>query len=280
LNIKKYIPNTITCGNLFCGCLAIVKVFEGDLVWATYLIGIAVILDFFDGFTARMLGVASPIGKDLDSLADMVTFGVAPGVILYKLIGFCFALDPCVNTYEDYLPYFGFCISVFSGIRLAKFNNDTRQSDSFIGVPTPTNAIMIASIVLILAFHIDFRDMLSLHSKENLKISSPFGEGDFNLSFRKYPSLTSLLCSPWFYVVYTLLFSFLLVSELPLFALKFKDFKWKGNEIRFIFLILALLFLGIFQFIGIPMVIGLYILLSVLNNLRGADKRKQQATKA
>jgi CDP-diacylglycerol--serine O-phosphatidyltransferase len=256
-----------------------VKVFEGDLVWATYLVGIAVILDFFDGFAARMLGVASPIGKDLDSLADMVTFGVVPGVILYKLIGFFLALDPCIRTYKEFLPYTAFIITVFSGIRLAKFNNDTRQSDSFIGVPTPTNAITIASVVLILAFHIDFRDIMKL-SSASADVTSPFGEGDFNLSLRKYPSLIPVLCSPWFYVGYAVVFSILLVSELPLFALKFKHFKWKGNEIRFIFLVLALLFLAVFQFIGIPMVIGLYILLSVINNFRSAASPQPPPTKA
>jgi CDP-diacylglycerol---serine O-phosphatidyltransferase len=270
MGIKKHIPNTITSGNLFCGCLALVNVFEGDLVWACYLVGIAVILDFFDGFSARMLGVASPIGKDLDSLADMVTFGVVPGAMLYKLIGFFLAFDADGNVTGSLIPYLGFCVTVFSGIRLAKFNNDTRQTDSFIGVPTPTNAILVSSLVLILAFHIDHADILAIyneHQEAGLAGYSLFGSGSFHPGFMTYPKLAPLLCNPWIYVIYSFLFSYLLISELPLFALKFKHFKWKGNEIRFIFLGISLILLAGFQFLGIPLVIGLYIILSLINNI-------------
>jgi CDP-diacylglycerol---serine O-phosphatidyltransferase len=268
--IKKHIPNTITSGNLLCGCLALVKVFEGDLVWACYLVGIAVILDFFDGFSARMLGVASPIGKDLDSLADMVTFGVVPGAILYKLIAFFIAFDAAGNTAKSLIPYLGFCVSIFSGIRLAKFNNDTRQTDSFIGIPTPTNAILVSSLVLILAFHIDHDAIMAIYVQDetaSLAGYSLFGSGSFHPGFMTYPALASFLCNPWTYVIYSFLFSYLLIAELPLFALKFKHFKWRGNEIRFIFLGISLILLAGFQFLGIPMVIGLYIVLSLINNI-------------
>lgn len=141
LNIKKHIPNTITCGNLFCGCVGIVFVFEGELVLATYLLWLALLLDFFDGFAARALHVSSPIGKELDSLADVVTFGVLPAVIMFKFIG--------LHTENLFLPYLGFMIAIFSALRLAIFNVDERQQSIFIGLPTPANALFISSLTFI-----------------------------------------------------------------------------------------------------------------------------------
>jgi CDP-diacylglycerol---serine O-phosphatidyltransferase len=256
LRIKQNIPNAITCGNLLCGCLAIINIFEGNLVWAAYLVGIAAILDFFDGFVARLLGVSSPIGKDLDSLADMVTFGVVPGLIIFQLIKTAVKFsnfEGCVGCespghfiepgqFETYLPFFALMIPVFSAIRLAKFNNDPRQSDSFIGLPTPANAILMASLTLPLEFgnHLDG----SLY---------PTGE-------------SILILNTYFLLFMTFLFSFLLVAELPLFALKFRQFGWKGNEIRYVFLGLSLVLLVSLQVLGIPLVIILYILLSIINN--------------
>ncbi|MEX2335910.1 MAG: CDP-diacylglycerol--serine O-phosphatidyltransferase [Fulvivirga sp.] len=141
MNIKKHIPNTITCGNLLCGCLGSVFAFDGDPVTATYLLWLALLLDFFDGFAARMLHVSSPIGKELDSLADMVTFGVLPSVIMFKLIiGY---------TDSPFLPYIAFMIAIFSALRLAKFNIDDRQQTVFIGLPTPANALFISSLIFI-----------------------------------------------------------------------------------------------------------------------------------
>ena len=235
MKIKQNIPNFLTCCNLLCGCLAIVQVFEGNLNWAAYLIGIAAIFDFFDGFAARLLGVSSPIGKDLDSLADMVTFGVVPGVIMYKLI-FLLYLNANISVSFEliekklYLCYVAFLIPIFSAIRLAKFNNDTRQAESFIGLPTPANAIFIASLILIPAEYTE----------------------------RFTPGILCLL---------SLTLSLLLVAPIPLFALKFKSFGWKGNEIRFVFLSLSLGLLIGLQFLGIPLIIILYIVLSVINNL-------------
>jgi len=246
MNIKKNIPNAITCGNLLCGCLAIVKCFEGDLVWAAYLVGIAAVLDFFDGFLARLLKVSSPIGKDLDSLADMVTFGVVPGMVMFQLISLHKNLTtdgaaqegwtiypPLYNDSYliDIIKYIAFLIPIFSAIRLAKFNNDTRQSESFIGVPTPANAILICSLPLILEFN--------------------------KLLFVLNPIVLCLL---------SCVMSLLLVANLPLFALKFKNFTWTDNKIRFIFLGISLVLLAIFQIVGIPLVIILYILLSIVNN--------------
>lgn len=251
MKIKQNIPNAITCGNLLCGCLALVKAFEGDLVWAAYLVGIAVVLDFLDGFVARMLNVTSAIGKDLDSLADMVTFGVVPGVVMYKLLfqanviydakELLPAPDTIALCYEKGSPvfcYLAFVLPVFSAIRLAKFNNDSRQSNSFIGLPTPANAILICSFPLIL---------------------NRIGAGQ-NL-------IVDTLNNPYILITASCLLSFLLVAPLPLFALKFKHFNWKENEIRYIFLGLAVVLIATLQFVGIPLTIILYILLSVINNL-------------
>lgn len=238
--IRRNIPNAITCGNLLCGCLAIVKTFEDDLVWAAYLVGIAAVLDFFDGFAARMLRVTSPIGKDLDSLADMVTFGVVPGVMMFKLL--CISTPFTANAQSwHYLPYFGFMISVFSGIRLAKFNNDTRQTESFIGVNTPANSILICSLPLI--------------------IGGDYESPAAGFILRTYPLMAL-----------TLVMSLLLVSELPLFSLKFKFFGWQGNRMRYTFLALSVIILAFLKFVGIPLVIVLYILLSIINNI--AVKRR------
>lgn len=258
MKIKQNIPNFLTCCNLLCGCLAIVCAFEGNLVWAAYLVGIAAVFDFFDGFAARMLGVSSPIGKDLDSLADMVTFGVVPGVVVFKI--FLFSADAnsiryihagwhTTINYLNIIPYIAFMIPIFSAIRLAKFNNDARQSDSFIGVPTPANAVFFCSIPLLFP-RMSYKPVL-----------------ESNLLTVQEKMASGLISNHYLLIALVVLFSFLLVSELPLFALKFKSFGWKGNEIRYAFLGLSLVLIVTLKFLGIPLVIILYILLSVINNL-------------
>jgi CDP-diacylglycerol--serine O-phosphatidyltransferase len=254
LNIRKHIPNTITLGNLFCGCLALISAFSGDLVWAAYFVGISLVLDFFDGFTARMLKVSSAIGKDLDSLADMVTFGVVPGMVMFQVLGLAHSksiLERVDITMESYtygklwvdsnanslIPYFGLIITIFSCIRLAKFNNDTRQSDSFIGLPTPANTMVICSIPLIMHFQ---------------------------------PELTfvnMLFSNVWFLCVLSGAMSLLLIAEIPLFALKFKNFSWAANKPVYVFLILSIVLLFGLQFLAIPLIILLYILMSIVNNI-------------
>lgn len=242
---KRNIPNAITCGNLLCGCLATVKCFEGNLVLAAYLVGIAAVLDFLDGFAARILKVSSPIGKDLDSLADMVTFGLVPGVMMYKMCVLCqtgvlnLNVVPNRNQLADLIC---FIISVFSAIRLAKFNHDTRQTESFIGLPTPANAILICSLPLI-------------------------------FEFNKSATFLSFIYNPAALYIISCLLSFLLLAPLPLFALKFKNFKWQGNQIRYLFLIWSLLLLVLLQFMGIPLIIVSYILFSVGNNLINRKKK-------
>ncbi|MBL7931089.1 MAG: CDP-alcohol phosphatidyltransferase family protein [Bacteroidia bacterium] len=243
MNIKKHIPNTITLGNLLCGCLAIVKAFEGNLVWAAIFVGFALILDFFDGFTARLLKVASPIGKDLDSLADMVTFGVVPSIIMFQLIKHgsdvyrlsAMQLDNISET--GFMPYVAFIIAIFSCIRLAKFNNDTRQTGSFIGLPTPANAMVICSIPLIAhdTYHSD--------------------------------TFIEMMLNPVVLCVVSVVMSFLLIAELPLFALKFKNFSWTDNKVKYLFLLASVLLLIILRFVAIPLIILLYILISIVNNI-------------
>ncbi len=244
MNIKKHIPNAITCCNLLCGCIAIIQVFEGNLVLAAYLVGLAAIFDFLDGFAARALKVTSVIGKDLDSLADMVTFGAVPGFVMHKMLEIGYLVnhrDYDLIVQNQWLTYIPILIPIFSAIRLAKFNNDTRQTDSFIGVPTPANAILICSIPLIVNWdtHFDLKHCEVIH----------------------------FLIHPYALIFISVLMSILMVVELPLFSLKFKSFGWKGNEIRYIFIALSILGLILFQFLGLGIAIVLYVGLSMVNNL-------------
>jgi CDP-diacylglycerol---serine O-phosphatidyltransferase len=254
MTIKKHIPNAITCSNLICGCLAIIQCFQGNLISASYLVGLALIFDFFDGFAARMLNVSSPIGKDLDSLADMVTFGVVPGAMMYKMLLISNLTHMALGADSQditgmssesntYFPaYFALIIPLFSAIRLAKFNNDTRQSDSFIGLPTPANATVICSLPLI------------------------FKMDQFFLS-RESSSIALLILNPWLLLIVSSILCLLLISELPLFALKFKNVSWSNNKIRFTFLGLAILLIILLKYAAIPLIILLYILLSIVNNI-------------
>ncbi len=275
MHIKKHIPNALTCGNVLCGCLAIVRVNEGNLTWACYFVGIALILDFLDGFTARMLKVSSPIGKDLDSLADLITFGVVPAMIMFKLIDFSYtlSLQKCLNSHETFtlagiaidfrndnlIKYFAFVIAIFSAIRLAKFNNDTRQTDSFIGLATPANTIIICGFCMVLKqLELDLFDLDSVLENEQ--------------SYNDTANITGiitmyLLSSPILLCLISLGLSLLLISELPLFALKFKNFGWRDNKVKYIFLVLCLILILSLQFVAIPLIIFLYIILSVVNNI-------------
>ncbi|MCC9166656.1 CDP-diacylglycerol--serine O-phosphatidyltransferase [Pontibacter harenae] len=229
--MKKHIPNAITCLNLFTGCIALFFAFEGELITSAYLVGVAAVFDFLDGMVARVLKAYSEIGKQLDSLADVVSFGVVPGTIMFGLLFGAGASIAGIS--ESYVPFFGFLITIFSALRLAKFNIDTRQTSSFIGLPTPACSIFVASLPLIM-------------------------EHDSLLAFE-------VLINPYVLIFLTVVLSYLLVAELPLFALKFKNLAWKDNSIRFIFLGLSIILLALLKFTAIPLVIVLYILLSVLN---------------
>lgn len=218
----RHLPNFLTCCNLLCGCIGIVFLLENKGVPAAYFVWAACVFDFLDGFVARLLKVASPIGKELDSLADVVSFGVLPSMIMYRLIA--------SNTTMESLPYIGFSIAAFSALRLAIFNLDTRQGDSFIGLNTPANTLFISSLPLL------------------------------------PDNIAAWLCQPWLLVIITLVFSLLLVSPIPIFALKFKNYSWQDNKIRFVFLLLSILLILVFQITAIPLIILLYIGLSLVNN--------------
>lgn len=224
--ITRHIPNVLTCLNLFSGCIAGVMAFESRYELALLFIIISAVFDFFDGLAARALGAHSTIGKDLDSLADDVSFGVAPSLIVFSL----FKEMPYPAYMEGtatWFPYSAFLISVFSALRLAKFNNDTRQMTSFIGLPVPANALFWASLVA--GYH---------------------------------PILTGGSVHPLGLLVLVCLFSWLLVSEIPMFSLKFKNLSWKDNKVSFIFLLFCILFLVTLQVRGFATCIVWYILLS------------------
>jgi CDP-diacylglycerol--serine O-phosphatidyltransferase len=227
--MKEHIPNTITALNLVFGCFSIIDALQGNLTQASLWIGGAAVLDFFDGFVARLLKVSSDLGKQLDSLADVVSFGVAPGMIFYAMSGQCFGEGFCINKL---LP---FLIPAFSAVRLAKFNIDTRQSDLFIGLPTPANAMFIASLPFIFQY-----DSLGL---------------GWVMEHR------------FFLILFPLLSAYLLVAELPLLALKFKHFGWRGNEFRYVLILISILSVVFFQYLGVALAIVFYVLLSVLQQM-------------
>lgn len=204
--------------------MGVVAAFEGNLLLVPYMVWLAAIFDFFDGFAARLLKVSSPIGKELDSLADMLTFGFLPAALIFQMLR--------QAEIAPWVPYLAFVIAVFSALRLAIFNVDTRQTTSFIGVPTPANALFLSSFPAILHY------------------------SDLPLDFIR---------SPWFLLGISFLFSFLLVAELPLLALKFKNFSWADNKVKYIFLITSLLLIFLFKFVAIPLIIILYILVSLFN---------------
>jgi CDP-diacylglycerol--serine O-phosphatidyltransferase len=229
MSIKKEIPNLLTLGNLLAGCIGIVFVMQGNLLWASYCIGISLVCDFFDGFLARLLHAYSEIGKQLDSLADMVSFGVLPSFMLLHLVEKSCTSLCYYGLGGFYKPYMVFALALASAYRLAKFNIDTRQTDQFIGVPTPANGLFIASIPVILHFQPEFASYF-LH---------------FN----------GLL-------IYAIIMSYLMVSELPLMAFKFKSFEWNANQMRYIFLIFCVINLILLKFVAIPLIVISYILLS------------------
>lgn len=231
MNIKKHIPNFITLLNLFCGCIALVFITQKNCELAFYFVCLGIFLDFFDGFFARLFKVSSPLGLQLDSLADMVTSGVVPGFAMYYLLS---------NTQFDtspynIIPYLGFIVTLGSCYRLANFNIDTRQTDSFIGLPTPANTLFIMSLPLIV-------------------ISD------------KLESITYLLTNQWVLLAITAISAFILNAEIPLFSLKIKKFNFKDNALQMIFLVISLLLLFFFKYLGIALVIVFYVLLSVVMN--------------
>lgn len=220
MKLLRHIPNALTCLNLFSGCLGIIAVWNGKIETAILYVVIACVFDFLDGFAARALKVSSAIGKELDSLADMVSFGLLPSLVMYTMID--------TLSSSEYLPYTAFGLAIFSALRLAKFNVDENQKDSFIGLPTPANALFITSLV---------------------HLQSPWD---------------TFISQDIFLVPITLTCCFLLVAPFELFALKFKSFTWRDNSLKFTFILFAVLLLAIWQLSAMPFIILTYVGISLL----------------
>ena len=243
--MKKHIPNLFTSLNLLCGSLAILFVVSGDLVIASLLVIIGMFFDFFDGLAARLLHVQSEIGKQLDSLADMVSFGLVPGLVMFQLLNKAIAPQALETGFENieiikglasgmsFIPFIGMLIIIASAFRLAKFNIDIRQTDTFIGLPTPANTLLIISLPLI-------------------------------FEFQYTAFIESIIFNQWFLIGLTIISSFLLNAELSLFALKFKTWDFSANKIRYVFLAISILAILLLKFIAIPIIILLYILISLI----------------
>ena len=223
---KKHIPNTITCCNLISGCIATYYAFLGEFDMALLFIIIGAVFDFFDGMSARLLGVSSPIGKELDSLADDITFGFAPSAIVFGYLS-------TFHIHLPFVPFLAFIMAAFSALRLAKFNLDERQTTSFIGLPTPANALFWGSLIV--------------------------GGGTklMHIPFSLPIVLALIVLSCW-----------MLVAEIPLFALKFKQWGWRGNEIKYIFLITCVPLVLLLRLSSLAVIIPWYVLLSLYNNAK------------
>tara|TARA_R110001606_G_scaffold11821_1_gene51009 strand:+ start:2525 stop:3268 length:744 start_codon:yes stop_codon:yes gene_type:complete len=242
--MKKHIPNLLTLGNLLFGTIATIAAVNGNFEIAALSVAIGIVLDFFDGFAARLLNVSGELGKQLDSLADMVTSGVVPGIVLFSLLQ-----ENSLNFFErttdtlkiasfstGYLPYFGLLLTLAACYRLANFNIDTRQSDSFIGLPTPAMSLFVIALPLI-----------PLYSDNQFFID--------------------LVQNNYFLIGVVLVLSYLMNAEIPLFSLKFKNYRFKENVLKYIFLVASLIMILTLEVISIPLVIILYVLLSVGSNL-------------
>ena len=232
----KHIPNIITLINLFCGCAAIISVLYGQFVATFWWLFVAGLMDYLDGLVARWLKIHSPLGKELDSLADMVSFGVAPGAILYMLLVTGLQKEGNIshlqNSFALFLPALpAFILSAFSALRLAKFNLDTRQSENFIGLPTPASTVFIVGLLLIYEYN-------------------SLGMADF-------------VCNPIVIYFIVIVFSYLLVAEIPMFSLKFKSSQWKGNEVRYLFILLMIILFFTIKQAAFSVIIFLYIIFAL-----------------
>jgi CDP-diacylglycerol--serine O-phosphatidyltransferase len=226
--ITRHIPNTVTCCNLLSGCVASVMAFQANYEAAILFIILGAIFDFFDGMLARLLNVSGPLGKELDSLADDITFGFAPSAIVFSLFKEV-QYPEFMSGIVDYFPYTAFIIAAFSALRLGKFNIDPRQSSSFIGLPTPANALFWGSLVV---------------GGHSFLVSDSF--------------------NAIYLFILVILMSYLLVAELPMFSLKFKNLSWRDNKISYIFLLVCIPLLAIFRLSGFAAIILWYILWSLL----------------
>ncbi len=243
--MKRHVPNLITLMNVFCGCVATVFALLNQLELAAVFVCLGIVFDFFDGLAARVLDVRSELGLQLDSLADVITSGLVPGIIMFQLLGMSMSggwnVDLSAQASDATfwaglkvapLPFFGFLITMASAYRLAKFNIDENQTSSFVGLPTPANAILIISLPLILLYQ----------------------NNDF---------LNGIILNQWFLIGMTILSAFLLNSKIELFALKFKNWSFQDNALRYIFIIVSLVLLITLKFLAVPVIIVFYILSSL-----------------
>jgi CDP-diacylglycerol--serine O-phosphatidyltransferase len=243
--MKKHIPQFITMLNILCGCIATVFAVLNMLELAALFVFLGIVFDFFDGLAARLLDVQSELGIQLDSLADLITSGLVPGIVMFQLLamsqtgGWNLDLSGTSETLTwtgfkiSFLPFFGFLITLASAYRLAKFNIDENQATSFIGLPTPANALFILSLPLILLYQ----------------------GNDY---------LNQIILNPWFLIIITVLSSYLLNSRIELFALKFKNWSFKDNALRYIFVIVSLVLLLTMKFLAVPAIVFFYIVSSLV----------------
>lgn len=251
ISMKKHIPNLLTLGNLLCGTIATILAVQENYQGAAFLVVMGIVFDFFDGFVARLLNVSGNLGKELDSLADMVTSGVVPGIIMFNLLEVSVfsniekSIDDehlwgLISMDTGYLKFVGLLLTLGACYRLAKFNIDTRQSDSFIGLPTPAMSLFVISLPLI---------------QEQTD----------------YVFVQNLIANNYFLIGVTLLLTFLMNAELPLFSLKFKEYRVQNNKVKYLFLITSTLLIISAEILAIPLIIILYVLLSVGRNFSKKD---------
>ena len=241
----KQVPNFITSLNILCGSIAILFAVSGDLILASLFVFAGIFFDFFDGFAARLFNAQSEVGLQLDSLADVITSGVAPGIVMFQLMNMAFLgrMQTMTEVFSsdgwnvgavNYVPLLGLLLVVGAAYRLAKFNVDTRQTTGFIGLPTPANALLVLSLPLILEYQ--FSELAE-----------------------------TIILNKWFLIGITALGCILMNAEIPLFALKFKTWDFKSNAIRYIFLILCVVLMILLKFVAIPFIILLYVVLSLVS---------------
>jgi CDP-diacylglycerol---serine O-phosphatidyltransferase len=235
MKLKKYIPNLVTLGNLFCGVLATIYAVSDHFEATALCVVIGIVLDFFDGFFARLLKVTGELGKQLDSLADMVTSGVVPGIVMFKLLNSNLDITSNNNNFLLNGSLLGLILTLGACYRLAKFNLDTRQTNSFIGMPTPAMCLFVISLPLI---------------QENT-----------NIAF-----VQILLSNHYFLITITLLLTFLMNAEIHLFSLKFKEYSLTHNYGKYLFLLASILMILFLNYISIPLIIILYVIVSVILN--------------
>ena len=232
MSLKKHIPNAITCCNLFSGCVACVMAFSGKFEYAMLFIVLGAVFDFFDGMVARLLGVSSPLGVQMDSLADDITFGLAPATVIFSFMKDVLVYPEFLGGFSAVLPYFAFLIAVFSACRLAKFNIDTRQTTSFIGLPTPANALFWSSLIV--------------------------GGKEWLLGMEHaWAVLLALI----------FLFSYFLISEIPMFSMKFKNLSWKSNKRRYTVLIVSIPMLAL-GYLAPVAIISWYLIMAIVVSLK------------